>query len=477
MQVCFFCLGETATVFLATNAKNYFNDLHKTILITFEHLFTDLDGSLRKHLELFKSRVDTSESAIIDSDYVKDLELDIKEDWEKLSLEQDKVRETMNSVSDITSAIHPNYYPPEADKDDVIKIITNLEQELNSFTNVGQEEISSIEDLLNQVATTIENAGTVEGEGRFTDYIGTSTTLGLSYLKDYNAEKREVMLDEARKAKDTALKDMDESSQEILNKAYMDLQNGEIEESEYYGYINELKKLQNEENLDEEVSENFIKYVIDNFDVFEENFNFNGIAGFLSQSINDAGDNSLTRSELVKHMNANKPSSTSMFLKNQGDKMLKVGKAVSRSLLGVSIVIGTYSDLTQTDKTAGEAIAKNTYSSGFGFLTGVGITVGFKSLGAMGLISNPIGWALAGTVVGGTIATTLANWAYDNNFLNIQEGADWAGQKLDWAGEQLSNGYNWVDEQVNKGIGWVGDQVNKIGDAFSSGLDSINPFS
>ncbi|MFS0752064.1 hypothetical protein [Oceanobacillus sp. 1P07AA] len=241
--------------------------------------------------------------------------------------------------------------------------------------------------------------------------------------------------------------------------------------------MNELKKLQNEEDMDEEVSENFIKYVIDNFDVFEENFNFNGIAGFISQSIKDVGKNNLTRSELVKHMNANKPSSTSLFLKNQGDKMLKIGKAVSRSLLGVSIAIGTYSDLTQTDKTAGEAIVKNTYSSGFGFLTGVGITVGYKGLGAMGLISNPIGWALAGTVVGGTIATTLANWSYDNNFLNIQDGVDWTGQKLDWTGEQLSNGFNWVDEQVNKGISWVGDQVNKIGDAFSSGLDSINPLS
>ncbi|MFD1335886.1 T7SS effector LXG polymorphic toxin [Oceanobacillus iheyensis] len=77
-KVCFFCLGETATVFLATNAKNYFNDLHKTILITFEHLFTDLNDSLKKHLEMFQSRVDTSESAIIVSNYVKDLEIDNK---------------------------------------------------------------------------------------------------------------------------------------------------------------------------------------------------------------------------------------------------------------------------------------------------------------------------------------------------------------------------------------------------------------
>ncbi|WP_407938093.1 T7SS effector LXG polymorphic toxin [Oceanobacillus iheyensis] len=78
MKVCFFCLGETSTVFLATNVKNYFNDLHKTILVTFEHLFTDLDDSLKKHLEMLQSRVDTSESTIIVSNYVKDLEIDNK---------------------------------------------------------------------------------------------------------------------------------------------------------------------------------------------------------------------------------------------------------------------------------------------------------------------------------------------------------------------------------------------------------------
>lgn len=447
----------------ATNAKNYFNDLHKTILITFEHLFTDLDDSLRKHLELFKSRVDTSESAIIDSDYVKDLELDIKEYWKKLSLEQDTVRETIKSVSDITSAIHPNYYPPEADKSDVIKIITSLEDELNSFTSVGQEEISSIEDLLNQVATTIENTGTVEGEGRFTDYIGTSTTLGLSYLKDYNAEKREVMLDEARKAKDSALKDMDESSQEILNKAYADLKNGEIEESEYYSYMSELKKLQNEEDMDEEVSENFIKYVIDNFGGITETLEGNVIAGVIKQNMEDYGNATLSRSDVVKAMNANNASSTSNYLKDKGNKLINAGRAISGSIAALTIGIGAYIDYKNTDKTYGEALTKNAASGGAGL---VASAVTAKVILGGALVSNPIGWSVAGGIVVGTGVSWTFNWAYDNNFLGIQDGLDWTGQKLDWAGEQVSNGYNWVE-----------DQVNKIGDTLSSGLDFINPFS
>ncbi|MFD1335877.1 T7SS effector LXG polymorphic toxin [Oceanobacillus iheyensis] len=435
----------------ATNAKNYFNDLHKTILITFEHLFTDLDDSLKKHLEMFQSRVDTSESAIIDSDYVKDLELDIKEDWEKLSLEQDKVRETMNSVSDITSAIHPNYYPPEADKDDVIKIITNLEQELNSFTSVGQEEISSIEGLLNQVATTIENAGTVEGESRFTDYIGTSTTLGLSYLKDYNAEKREVMLDEARKAKDKALKDMDESSQEILNKVYTDLKNGEIEESEYYSYINELKKLQNEENLDEEVSENFIKYVIDNFDGLEDTLEENVIVAVINQNMQGTSGSKLQRSDLIKAMKANIPSSV-------WNKLKTVGRTISVPLTtGVSIIIGSYNDIKFNDKTGGEAFVKNTAITGTGTLVGTAISAGIKGIPALLGVSTPVvGWAIGGGIAAGTIASIAVKWAYDINFFGIKDFSDEVGKQ--------------IDKTVIKGL-------NTIGEAFSTGLDVINPFS
>jgi len=51
----------------AKEAKGYFNDLHKTIL------------------ESFQLSVDRNESAIIESDYLKDTEEDISDDYEKLS--------------------------------------------------------------------------------------------------------------------------------------------------------------------------------------------------------------------------------------------------------------------------------------------------------------------------------------------------------------------------------------------------------
>ncbi|WP_449354447.1 T7SS effector LXG polymorphic toxin [Virgibacillus natechei] len=42
----------------AKEAKNYFNDLHKTILESLDGLFTDLDEHVKRHLESFHSRVD-----------------------------------------------------------------------------------------------------------------------------------------------------------------------------------------------------------------------------------------------------------------------------------------------------------------------------------------------------------------------------------------------------------------------------------
>ncbi|WP_368858660.1 T7SS effector LXG polymorphic toxin [Oceanobacillus saliphilus] len=51
----------------AEEAKHYFNELHLTLLKSFEILFTDLDEQLKKHVNSFQSRVDMCESAIIET--------------------------------------------------------------------------------------------------------------------------------------------------------------------------------------------------------------------------------------------------------------------------------------------------------------------------------------------------------------------------------------------------------------------------
>lgn len=62
------------------------------------------------------------------------------------------------------------------------------------------------------------------------------------------------------------------------------------------------------------------------------------------------------------------------------------------------------------------------------------------------------------------------NYLYGNNAFGIQDG-------LDWAGQQIDEGWDWTTEKVSDGWNWAGDQLDKAGEAFSSGLDAINPFS
>src|SRR5699024_11449707 len=122
------------------------------------------------------------------------------------------------------------------------------------------------EDLLHQIEVTLNNAGVVKGDARFTDYKGDSTTVGLSALKDYNADKREAELEKAREAKDGAIKNLSKPSEAILNRAYKSLENGEIDSDRYYQILSVLNKTKGDlsEELNDEVPDGFVEYLNEN---------------------------------------------------------------------------------------------------------------------------------------------------------------------------------------------------------------------
>ncbi|WP_461182276.1 hypothetical protein [Virgibacillus kimchii] len=339
---------------------------------------------------------------------------------------------------------------------------------MESYTTTGRSEISETEELLHHIEKAIQNAGAVAGPSRFTDYQGNVSSVGLHALREFNDDRRELVLDKARDAKESAIKDMNEPSQELLNKVYQDLKNGKINEAEYYEHLAEIRKINNEE--DGEVSENFVRYVMDNFGNVADGFRGNAITSIIGQKITDAGNDKLNRADLVKAMNANNPSSTSSYLKKQGNKILNVGRAIGGSLATLTIGVGAYIDFKNTDKTAGEALTKNAAAGGTGLLTTAATSGIITEVAGFFGATTPVGWALAGGLVVGTVATGLFNWAYDNNHLGIQTGLDWAGQQLDKAGEQINKGFNWASDKVEGGLNWVGE-------TFKSGLDAINPFS
>src|SRR5699024_11368265 len=149
-------------------AKGYFNDLHKTILESFNGLFTDLDNNLKKHLDEFGSSVDSSDSAIILNDYIKDTEENVSDDYEELSEDQDTINGTIDNVADISSATAPSFSKVTSNAEEAVKVITDLEEKLDSFTSTG--DASQTKDLLHQIEVTMKNAKTNDETARFTDY-------------------------------------------------------------------------------------------------------------------------------------------------------------------------------------------------------------------------------------------------------------------------------------------------------------------
>lgn len=427
----------------AKEAKGYFNDLHKTILESFNGLFTDLDNNLKKHLESFQLSVDRNESAIIESDYLKDTEEDISDDYEKLSEEQESIRETISSVSDISSANHPISWTLDSDKDDATKIITKLEEKLDSFTR--KEDDSQTKELLHQIEVAMKNAKTNDGTARFTDYKGNSKNVGLPELKDYNQGKKEEEIAKAKEAKDDTIKDLNEPSQEILNKAYTDLQNGKIDETQYYNYLTELKGMQSGENSVKEVSKGFLDYLNENVKEIHDLAGVNTIGAYVEKGVTEHGKKVLSES------------------------VERAGKAVGGVFMGANVALGMYDDLNNNDKTPGQAVTHNAAVIGTG-IVGDAVATGAVVVGAAILGTTPAGWAIAAGIAGATVATWGFNYLYNNNKWGIQDTLDRAGEKVD----ELTDG---ISDFKNDVIEGASNMMDSAGEALSSGFDFVNPFS
>ncbi|WP_158701618.1 T7SS effector LXG polymorphic toxin [Lentibacillus sp. Marseille-P4043] len=455
----------------AKQARGYFGDLHKTILDAFNGLFTDLNDNLKQHLDLFESDVDSSKTAIIESDYLTDTEMDVDEKYEELNFEHQVINRTISSVADITSATTPNFSPVTNDENEVIEEITDLEDKFTSFTSEGKEHDSEIKELLHHIEVAMNRAGRSIGEARFADYKSKSTEVGLGALKDYNEGKREEEIQKARKAKNDAIKDLNEPSQTVVNNALEDLEDGKITSEEFHVILSTFKRINNdklsEDELNEELPPIVDKYLHDNSVKIGADLGIPIFASVMEQT----GLGAMRLGGLVNTFNGIRgPAGSGYYVivdpksAKAAKPFFKAGKGiqVAGKYLGPAFAIAGgylgYVDDRNKGKTPGEAFTHNVVSTGVGFGTSTVATIAIAAAA-----SNPVGWAAVGVAAAGTAigigATAFFNWAYNSNILHLQDG-------LDWAGEQIDNAAN-----------WVGDQLDNVGEALSSGLDAINPFS
>ncbi|WP_170885668.1 T7SS effector LXG polymorphic toxin [Bacillus alkalicellulosilyticus] len=82
----------------ADKSKTYFLELHDAILQEFEELFTSLKRTLDNHIESFQANVDSTDSAIIESYYLKEKITTIEDDFDNLSQVSEKINTIIQSV-------------------------------------------------------------------------------------------------------------------------------------------------------------------------------------------------------------------------------------------------------------------------------------------------------------------------------------------------------------------------------------------
>src|SRR5699024_4679766 len=119
----------------ANEAKGYFNELHLTILESFRGLFDDLEENLKQHIQTFATEVDSSDSAVIESNYLEDVKEDINEIYEDLEKQDEIFHDTIEDVADITSATSPDFSEVNEWKRKSVEKIKELDEDLVSFTS------------------------------------------------------------------------------------------------------------------------------------------------------------------------------------------------------------------------------------------------------------------------------------------------------------------------------------------------------
>jgi hypothetical protein len=278
-------------------------------------------------------------------------------------------------------------------------------------------------------------------------------------------------------ARKDAEKGMDEGFQVILDHAYRDLEQGEISRDEYFSIF--LTATTNNGGIaqidtKDEVPENFWEYLDSNKEKISKDFSKDFTTNLIEQTgimapqisayINEKTGKKGPEGSGQFIMLNSKVEKFTRWLRIHKQTIEKTGKWLGRGVTALNFATGMHEDLTKKDKSIGEAtthnVASTTVSVASGYLGSAAI--------AFALGSNPGGWAVLGGVAVGTVLSSVFNYAYDNNFLGIQDKLDYAGQQLDKAGERIKDV---AADTVNT----VKESAKDVGEAIEGGVKAINP--
>ncbi|MYL40640.1 ribonuclease YeeF family protein [Virgibacillus salexigens] len=487
----FYCLDDALKGKAGDAMRTFYNECHQPFLIFLYQSLVDYQNTLVD----MKQAIGTYESntnGFIDQGFLEN-EVD-----PSLDIVKTKTIELTNEANHILGSVQDIVAIPKIDESRVVEdvqrekqMIQDVVEELHRLDDYETSQLEQTKVDLHKMRNYISelsskfdsgdlsvqefNINAVNGITAYQSIKNSNSKNGKETAEVINLYSiKNLPLYEIEKAKNESLKDMDELSQAILNNSYKDLENGVIDREQYYTNLSVLEKLKgdlSEDELKEDVPDSFLGYLKGNVEKIGTNLGvditattlqqvgygttkFGGLINIISGIHGPSGSNSFVM------INKRTARLSNSFIKN-GENIRTAGKVLGRGFMAAGFGVGIYVDLAHKDKTVGEAISHNSAALGVGLGANILGKQAVTAVGTMILGTNPVGWAAIGGVVAGITVTTLFNFAYDTNFLGIQDGVDVVGQKLDEIGEN-------VEEKIK-------DTVESAGEAIKSGLNIINP--
>ncbi|MFP7253907.1 LXG domain-containing protein [Terribacillus goriensis] len=455
--------------------RSFYNEIH-TPFITF----------LLQSMENYKDRLDKMKSDVqsfepnhqgyISEGFLNDeLHPGLDQAKSKVGSVSENINSVLSGVSDITYVTKISYSDFETSIedgkrqiDDVIKDLSELDSKHASKLQETQSDLDKMKKYLSEMTTGL-SSGTIsisefdmaslQDMNAYNNVIQQSYGNGNIEITEDNIEYLPMAAIAA--ATKRAEKGMDEGTRNILQHAYKDLEQGKITKKEYNAILSTATK---KNGSDQEKTDTFIKYTNKNWNKITEDISKEAIAnaieqlGIQTEKIAEFARDSIylnARLGLEGARSARRKVNTANNWITYGGKIARGGAMLGK--VGIPVLsagYGTYEDMTKKDKSFGEAIAHNGAALGAGAATT--FVTGF-------LISNPGGWAIAGTIAIGVGASHGFNYLYDNNKFGIQDGLDAVGGKID---EAWNATVDRVDETV--------DSIKGIGEGIKDGIASLN---
>lgn len=150
----------------AQTAKAYLDEVHGTVMILLIKAITQLREMVVEDIDRFQQDVDSTPTAKIEQDYLKDLKKKVEKNYSKFKDIHEDINKTVNKVNDLVPNAVPSKTAIKLSKDDFVKNINLLNTHLDNYDKRKRGGINEVKKILKQIESILLSETSYHADGK-----------------------------------------------------------------------------------------------------------------------------------------------------------------------------------------------------------------------------------------------------------------------------------------------------------------------